>query len=313
MHVLVTGGAGFIGSNIVEALVARGERVRVLDNFATGKRENLAEVIDRIELVEGDLREFESVYTAARGVDVILHQGALPSVPRSVQHPGETNAVNVTGTLNVLMAARDLDVKRVVLASSSSVYGNTPTLPKEETMAPNPMSPYAISKLAGEMYARAFAQLYGLSTVCLRYFQVFGPRQDPTSQYSAVIPRFIQRALRGEPFPIDGDGDQTRDFTFIENVVRANLRSAEIETEGGLVMNIASASPISINGLAALLNELTGQQLASIHGPARPGDVRDSFAAIGRARELLGYQAWVNFRDGLEKTLKWYASRKRDE
>lgn len=309
MDVLVTGGAGFIGSHLVEALVARGDRVRVLDNFATGKRLNLASVQDRFALYEGDLRDADFVAAAVRGVEVVFHEGALPSVPRSVQFPRETNAVNVTGTLNVLDAARQSGVRRVVVASSSSVYGNTPTLPKVEEMPPRPMSPYAISKLAGEMYCRVFSQLYGLETICLRYFQVFGPRQDPTSQYSAVIPKFICLALAGAPYCIDGDGEQTRDFTFVENVVAANLLAATATPANGLPINIASGSRISINGLASLVNELTGSATLPAYGPGRPGDVRDSFAGIARAQEVLGYTVRIGFREGLERTVAWYRER----
>ncbi len=309
MNVLVTGGAGFIGSHLVEALVAQGEQVRVLDNFATGHLENLDAVRDRIELVEGDTADSDVAHAAARAMDVILHQAALPSVPRSIKHPRASHDANLTGTLNVLIAARDHNVKRVVLASSSSVYGNSPILPKTETLEPQPLSPYAVTKLAGEYYARVFSELYGLSTICLRYFNVFGPRQDPTSQYAGALARFVQCALRSEPYPVYGDGEQSRDFTYVENVVNANLRAAFGEFDGGAVVNVAGGRRTTLNQIIALLNELTRQSLPTHYQPPRAGDVLHSHADITRARALLGYEPTVDVREGLARTLQWYGKR----
>lgn len=303
MNVLVTGGAGFIGSHLVEALVTRGERVRVLDNLATGHRENLASIASEIEFVEGDLRDPDTVQAAADGMEVIYHQAALPSVTRSVQNPAASHATNLTGTLNVLLAARDRGVRRVVAASSSSVYGNTPVLPKVETMAPEPISPYAVTKLAGEHYCRVFATIYGLSTVSLRYFNVFGPRQDPASQYAGALARFVSCARRGEPYPVYGDGEQSRDFTYVENVVRANLLAGDSAFDGGAVLNIAFGARTTLNQIISLLNELTGQNLPVHYAPPRVGDVRHSHADISRARELLGYEPAVDVREGLRRTL----------
>ncbi len=307
-RILVTGGAGFIGSHLVSALVQRGEasHVRVLDNFATGFHENLAPVADRIQVVEGDLRDFDTVCTAVQDVEVIYHQAALPSVERSVKNPLDSNGANITGTLNLLTAARDAHVRRVVLASSSSVYGNSPSLPKDESMPPVPLSPYAVTKLAGELYARVFAQLYGLETICLRYFNVFGPRQDPTTQYAGAIAKFMTCALRGDPYPVFGDGEQSRDFTFVENVVQANLLAATAPIQGHALMNIAYGERATLNRIIAILNELTGQALPPDHFPPRAGDVRHSLASIARAREILGYVPRVGLREGLEKTLHWY-------
>ncbi len=303
---LVTGGAGFIGSHLVEALVQRGARVRVLDNLATGFRHNLCTVADRIEFIEGDLRNFDTVCDAMRDIDVVYHEAALPSVSRSVQNPLDSNHTNITGTLNMLIAAREARVRRVVLAASSSVYGSNHTLPKEETMTPAPLSPYAITKVAGEMYARVFAELYGLETICLRYFNVFGPRQDPTTQYAGAIAKFISCAQRGQPYPVYGDGEQSRDFTYVENVVQANLLAAEAPIPGHALMNIACGERTTLNQIIAILNELTQQNLPTIYSPARPGDVRHSLASIARARQILGYAPHVGLREGLEKTLRWY-------
>ncbi len=303
---LVTGGSGFIGSHLAEGLLARGYAVRVLDNFATGRRENIKHISDKIELIEGDIRNLTTVHTAMRQVEVVFHHAALPSVQRSVEHPEESNAVNIAGTLNVLIGARDAKVKRVVYASSSSVYGNSPELPKVETMTPNPLSPYAVAKLAAEHYARIFQQLYGLSTVTLRYFNVFGPRQDPTTQYAGVIAKFISCALAGSPYPVQGDGEQSRDFTYVENVVRANLAAADAPMNGAQVLNIAVGARTTINQIPTLLNELTGQKLATQHGPPRAGDVRHSLANIERATELLDYAPTIDLREGLRRTLEWY-------
>ncbi|CAG0947093.1 UDP-glucose 4-epimerase [Anaerolineae bacterium] len=303
---LVTGGAGFIGSHLVEGLLARGYAVRVLDNLATGRRENLARLLDQIDLLEGDVRNLTTVHTAMRKVDVVFHEAALPSVARSVTNPLESNEVNITGTLNVLVAARDAGVKRVVSAASSSAYGNTLTLPKIETMPPEPLSPYAISKLASEMYARAFQQLYGLSTVSLRYFNVFGPRQDPTTQYAGVIAKFITCALAGKPYPVYGDGEQSRDFSYVENVVQANLLAAEAPLEGAPVINIAYGQRTTLNQIIAILNELTGQKIAAQYNAERPGDVRHSHADLERAKRLLDYAPAIDVREGLRRTLEWY-------
>lgn len=303
---LVTGGAGFIGSHLVEGLLARGWEVRVLDNFSTGHRENIKHLINQIDLLEGDVTNLTTVRFAVRNVDVIFHEAALPSVARSVANPLESNEVNITGTLNILLAARDAGVKRVVYAASSSAYGNTPTLPKVESMPPTPLSPYAIAKLTGEMYARAFTQLYGLSTISLRYFNIFGPRQDPTTQYAGVIAKFCTCALEGKPYPVFGDGTQSRDFTYVENVVNANLLAAEAKLEDAILVNIACGERTSLNQLMALLNELTNQKLPAQYGPERAGDVRHSLADVTRAGKLLGYEPMVDLREGLKRTLEWY-------
>ncbi len=303
---LVTGGAGFIGSHLVEGLLARGYEVRVLDNFATGRRENLAQVTNKIEVIEGDVQNLTTVRTAVRRVDLVFHQAALPSVERSVKNPLESNAVNTMGTLNVLLAARDANVKRVIYASSSAVYGNTPTLPKDEAMTPVPLSPYAVSKLAAEQYVKIFNQLYGLSAVSLRYFNVFGPRQDPTTQYAGVIAKFTTCALEGKPYPVFGDGEQSRDFTYVENVVRANLAAAEVELKDAPVLNIAYGSRTTLNQIIALLNELTRQKLAAHYGPERTGDVRHSQASLERAKQVLDYAPPIDVREGLRRTLEWY-------
>ncbi len=303
---LVTGGAGFIGSHLVEGLLARGYEVRVLDNFATGRRENLAQVTDKIQVIEGDVQNLTTVRTAVRRVELVFHQAALPSVERSVKNPLESNAVNTMGTLNVLLAARDANVKRVIYASSSAVYGNTPTLPKDEAMTPDPLSPYAVSKLAAEQYVKIFNQLYGLSAVSLRYFNVFGPRQDPTTQYAGVIAKFTTCALEGKPYPVFGDGEQSRDFTYVENVVRANLAAAEVELKDAPVLNIAYGSRTTLNQIIALLNGLTRQKLAAHYGPERTGDVRHSQASLERAKQVLDYAPPIDVREGLRRTLEWY-------
>ncbi len=303
---LVTGGAGFIGSHLVEGLLARGYKVRVLDNFATSTRENLAGTLQQIELLEGDVCNLTTVHTAMRGIDVVFHEAALPSVARSVANPLESNEVNITGTLNVLLAARDAGVKRVVYAASSAAYGNQPTLPKVETMTPDPLSPYAIGKLAGEMYARAFTQLYGLSTVALRYFNVFGPRQDPTTQYAGVIAKFCTCAVQGVSYPVNGDGEQSRDFSYVENVVQANIAAAEAQLDGHALINIAYGERTTLNQIIALLNEISGQNLPAQYGPDRAGDVRHSHADLTRARQLLSYDPKVDVREGLRRTLEWY-------
>ena len=301
-RVLVTGGAGFIGSNLVRALLERGDEVRVLDNFSTGNRRNLAGLEDDVEVVEGELRSYERVHNAVRGVEVVFHQGALPSVPRSVQDPLTTSAVTIEGTLNVLLAARDEDVRRVVFASSSSVYGNSGTLPRMESQNPDPISPYAVAKLAAERYCVSFHRVYGLETVALRYFNVFGPRQDPTSQYAAVVPRFIAGIEDGHPVPIHGDGTQSRDFTYIDNVVQANLLAGESGVVAGVVLNVATGRQASVNELADAIGEALGKAVEKEYLPIRPGDVRDSWAAVDEARKVLGYEASVGLEEGLRLT-----------
>lgn len=304
---LVTGGAGFIGSNLVAALLGQGHRVRVLDNFSTGRRENLEPCLERIELIEGDLRSFQIVQEAVDGIDFVLHQGALPSVPRSIQNPIATNEVNVVGTLHVLQAALKAGVKRLIYASSSSVYGDNADLPKHEAMRPNPISPYAVSKLAGEQYCRSYWRIYGLETVCLRYFNVFGPGQDPESQYAAVIPRFIQATLHNTPITVHGDGKQSRDFTFVENVVRANIRACTAPEAAGQVLNIAGGERHTLLDLIASLAEIVGTYPELTFTERRPGDVLHSQADISRAAEVLGYAPCIGFVDGLRKTVDWLA------
>lgn len=299
---LVTGGAGFIGSHIVDELVRRGETVRVLDNLATGKRQNLADALNRIEFIEGSIIDPATVQRAMQGVDYVLHQAALPSVPRSVADPATSHEINVTGTVNVLIAARDAGVRRLVYAASSSAYGDSPTLPKREDMPTNPLSPYAVSKLAGEHYCRAFCQVYGLETVCLRYFNVFGPRQDPKSQYAAVIPKFIAMIRRGERPTIYGDGAQSRDFSYVANVVQANLLAATAPQAAGSVVNVACGQRHTLLDLVAALNRLLGTNLAPVFLPDRAGDVKHSLADISAAKELLGYEVLVPFEEGLGRT-----------
>jgi nucleoside-diphosphate-sugar epimerase len=301
---LITGGAGFIGSSLARAVVERGGEVRVLDSFLTGREENLADLPD-VELVRGDIRDLDTLRTAMNGVERVLHQAAVPSVARSLTDPLLSDEANVRGTLNVLMAARDAGVPRVVFASSSSVYGDTPTLPKVETMTPNPLSPYAVTKITGEYYLGVFHRLYGLETVALRYFNVFGPRQDPTSDYAAVIPLFISKMARGEAPRINGDGLQSRDFTYIDNVVQANLKAAETPGVGGQVFNVACGQRYTLLDLVAALNTILGTSIEPTFGPDRPGDVKHSLADISKARELLGYEPSLTFEEGLERTVVW--------
>jgi len=305
---LVTGGAGFIGSHIVERLVREGQKVRVIDNLSTGKKKNIEPFLEKTEFVEGDIRDLEPLREAMDGVDYVLHQAAVASVPRSVKDPLTSNSVNVEGTLNILITARDADVKRVVYASSSSVYGDTPTLPKHEDMKQEPRSPYAVSKLGGELYCQAFYHIYGLETIALRYFNVFGPRQDPKSQYAAVVPKFITALLHGEPPTIFGDGEQSRDFTYIENVVEANLLAAKASGVAGEVFNIACGERITINELACMLAEIIGVNIEPEHTPPRSGDVLHSLADISKAKRLLGYEVKVSTPEGLEQTVEWYKS-----
>jgi UDP-glucose 4-epimerase len=309
VKVLVTGGGGFIGSNLVRALVERGDDVRVLDNFSTGQRANLAELANDVEVVEGELRSYERVHAATRGVEVVFHQGALPSVPRSVQDPLTTSAVNVEGTLNVLLAARDEGVRRVVCASSSSVYGNSGELPRFETAHPDPISPYGVSKLAAERYCVSFSRVYPLETVALRYFNVFGPNQDPTSQYAAVVPRFITAIADGRPVEVYGDGEQRRDFTYVENVVDANVAAATAEGVSGAVLNVATGRPTTVNELAETIGSLLGRSVERDEQPERTGDVRDSWADITRARELLGWEPRTGLEEGLRLAAEYFLQR----
>lgn len=303
---LVTGGAGFIGSHIAEALVRRGERVRIFDNLSSGRRANLAAIAGDVELLEGDLRDPAAVRRAAEGAEVIIHQGALPSVQRSIEDPRTTNAVNVDGTLSVLSAAQAAGARRVVVASSSSVYGDTPTLPKVETMPLDPRSPYAVSKAATEQYALAWAASFGLPAIALRYFNVYGPRQDPNSDYAAVIPRFATRMLRGEAPLIFGDGLQSRDFTYVADVVQANLLAADAPADLSGAFNIAVGDRHTLLDLVGALNELIGARLTPEHAPARAGEVRHSQAGVEKARAQLGFQPRHSLRDGLEHTVAFY-------
>jgi UDP-N-acetylglucosamine/UDP-N-acetyl-alpha-D-glucosaminouronate 4-epimerase len=300
---LVTGGAGFIGSNLAHALLARGDDVRVLDNFSTGHRSNL-ESLD-VELVEGDLRSYERVAAAVHGVEVVFHQGALPSVPRSIQDPLTSAAVSVEGTLNVLLAARDAGVRRVIFASSSSVYGNAPGMPRRETQPVAPLAPYAVSKLAAEQYCMVANRVYGVETVALRYFNVFGERQDPLSGYAAVIPKFIRIMLDGQRPTIFGDGETSRDFTHVENVIEANLAAAAEPAAAGRVMNVAIGTSHTLNELVATLGRLLDTDIEPEYEPYRPGDVPESLADVSLARELIGYEPSVAFEEGLQRTIAW--------
>ncbi|HVU67080.1 MAG TPA: SDR family oxidoreductase [Ktedonobacteraceae bacterium] len=301
---LVTGGAGFIGSHIAAALLERGERVRVFDNMLAGRKINLAALGGRAEFIEGDVRDYAALAEAMKGVEVVFHQGAIASVPRSIADPAGSLEINVTGTQNVLLAAREQGVRRVVYASSSAVYGDAPTLPKREDLPTNTLSPYAVHKLAGEMLCEVFTRLYGLETVALRYFNVFGPRQDPASEYAAVIPRFLTMLLEGKRPVVFGDGEQTRDFVYIANVVQANLKAAVAPAAVGRAMNIGCGERISLNEVLRLAGELLGITVEAEYRPARPGDVRDSVADISLARDLLGYQPEISLRAGLTRTLE---------
>lgn len=303
---LVTGGAGFIGSHIAEELVERGHKVRIVDNFLTGKRENIASFLDKIELIEGDIRDFSLCKRASDGVDFVLHQAALPSVPRSIEDPLMTNEINVKGTLNLLLASRDAGVKKFVFASSSSVYGDDPSLPKKEGEEGAPLSPYAISKLVGEMYCQVFSQIYSLSTVCLRYFNIFGPRQDPYSQYSAVIPNFINKMVKEESPTIFGDGEQSRDFTYVANVVEANKLAVEAEDVSGEILNIACGERTTVNSLVIEINQILKKDIKAIYDKPCPGDVMHSYADISEAENVLKYKPLVSFTEGLKRTIHKY-------
>ena len=307
---LVTGVAGFIGSSMARELLAQGQKVRGLDNFSTGKHENVAEVLGQIDLHETDLLNLDALHHACRGVDYVLHEAAIPSVPRSVKDPLGNNRANVDGTLNLLVACRDAKVKRVVYAASSSAYGDTPTLPKREDMPPNPISPYAVAKLASEYYMTSFYRCYGLETVCLRYFNVFGPRQDPTSPYSGVLAKFINQMLSGEQPTIFGDGKQSRDFTYIDNVASANLLACRAETGkvAGKVINVATGRRTDLYQTFLILKRLTGYNGDVKYGPERAGDVKHSLADISRAEQFLGYKPTVHFEEGLRRTIDWYRS-----
>jgi len=308
MRYLVTGGAGFIGSNTVDELVRRGHGVVVLDDLSAGKEENLAEVRNKITFMKGSISDLETVQKAMLQAEFVIHLAARTSVPRSVKDPLETNRINVDGTLNVLLAARDNKVKRVVFAASSSAYGETPTLPKSEDMQPSPISPYGVSKYAGELYAQVFCRCYGLECVCLRYFNIFGPRQDPASPYSGVLSRFATAFLQDAPPLVYGDGEQTRDFTFVENAVQANLLACEAPGASGKVFNIGTGGRVSLNQTLELLRIITGKNLQAQYDPPREGDIRDSQADIRRAREILGYEPTIMFNEGLRRTYDWYRS-----
>jgi UDP-glucose 4-epimerase len=305
---LITGIGGFIGSSLARELLSRGEQVRGVDNFSTGKRENIAEILNRIDFYEHDINDLDRMHKVCAGVDFILHQAAIPSVPKSVKDPLASNRANIDGTINVLVAARDAHVKRVVYAASSSAYGDTPTLPKHEDMNPDPISPYAVAKLASEHYMISFYRCYGIETVCLRYFNVFGPRQDPSSPYSGVLARFIMLMLRGEQPTIFGDGEQSRDFTYIDNVVDANLLActAPADQAAGQIFNIATGHRITLNETFKLLQSLTSFSGDAMYKHVRDGDIKHSLADIAKAKKCIGYNPKVDFKEGLRRTVEWY-------
>jgi len=303
---MVTGGAGFIGSNICRRLVSQGCFVRVVDNLLTGKKQNLADVIDKIEFIEADMGDADVARSAMEDIDVVLHQGALPSVPRSVDDPAATHQHCIDATFTLLLAARDAKVKRFVYASSSAAYGDTPTLPKVETMAPSPLSPYAVGKLVGEYYCSVFYGVYGLETISLRYFNVFGPYQDPASQYAAAIPAFVTAILKDKPPTVYGDGEQSRDFTYVDTVVDANLLAARAKKTKGEVVNIACGEAVTVNAIIKMINEIVGKNVKPIYAPARPGDVKHSLADITLAKRLIGFKPTVLFKPGLELAINWY-------
>jgi nucleoside-diphosphate-sugar epimerase len=307
---LITGIAGFIGSSLARELLQRGEQVRGVDNFSTGKRENLTQILERIDFREADILDLDALKLACTGVDYVLHQAAIPSVPKSVLDPIGSNRANVDGTVNVLVAARDAKVKRVIYAASSSAYGDTPTLPKHERMTPDPISPYAVAKLASERYMISFYRCYGLETVALRYFNIFGPRQDPSSPYSGVLAKFITQMLAGQQPTIFGDGEQSRDFTYIDNAVEANLLACKAPSEvAGNVFNVATGRRVTLNETFKLLQALTSYFGSPIYGEERGGDIKHSLADISAAEKHLGYKPKVNFEQGLQQTVDWYRSR----
>jgi nucleoside-diphosphate-sugar epimerase len=308
---LVTGGAGFIGSHIAGELVRKGHPVRIIDNFSTGKRENISSFLDEIELVEADIREFKACREVVEGMDFVLHEAALTSVPFSIEDPLLTNEVNITGTLNLLLASRDAKVQRLVFASSAAVCGDDPRLPKTENMEGLPISPYALSKRVGEMYCQLFSQLYGLSTVCLRYFNIFGPRQDPFSQYASVIPNFIGKMLKEEKPSVFGDGEQSRDFLYVSNVVEANILASRASEVSGEVFNIAGGEKTTVNSLVKELNEMLGKEIKPAYDDPRSGDIKHSYADISKARKMLKYEPTVSFSEGLNKTVRWYREGKK--
>lgn len=312
MKVLVTGGAGFIGSNLAEELLNKGYKVKLMDNFSTGKRENIELIKNDIELIEGDIRSYHTVLQAVKNIDVIFHEAALPSVPRSIKDPITTNDVNVNGTLNILNAAIHEKVSRIVFASSSSIYGDNPSLPKVETLFPSPKSPYAVSKLAAEYYLKSFSKVYGLETIALRYFNVFGPKQDPDSQYSAVIPKFAKCFLENKKPVIYGDGEQSRDFTYVSNVIYGNILAAncEMKDEKNLIMNCACHDSITLNNLISELNLLYNKNMVPIYEDERTGDVKHSFADIGLIKSKLNFQPIVMFKEGLRKTVDYFNTKK---
>lgn len=303
---LVTGGAGFIGSHLAEGLVNRGKRVRVLDNFATGKRKNIQHILDKIELIEGDIRKPEDCRKAVEGASVVFHEAAIPSVPKSVEDPVTSHQANIDGTFNMMMAAKDAGVRRFVYAASSSAYGDTEISPKFEDIAPGPKSPYAVGKLVGEYYGRVFYQCFGLQTVSLRYFNVFGPRQDPASQYAAAIPAFVTSILENRSPTVYGTGEQSRDFTYVENVVEANLLAAAAPETHGEVLNCACGESVTINAIIRRINELLGKNVEPVYAPMRAGDVMHSLADIRRAEEVIGYRPKVLFDEGLQRAIDWY-------
>jgi UDP-glucose 4-epimerase len=306
MKVLVTGGGGFIGSHLASQLADLGHDIRILDNFASGQRSNMLSLADDVELIEGDIQSYERAHNAVTGCEVVFHQAALPSVPRSVQDPLTSNATNITGTLNVLLAARDAGVRRVIFASSSSIYGSSPEMPKREDVLPLPISPYAAAKLACEGYCRSFGDVYGLETVALRYFNVFGPRQDPRSEYAAAVPKFINELMAGERPTVFGDGKQSRDFAYVENIVDANVLAMSAQGVAGQVFNVACGESITINQLLAELRDLLDSDIEAEYVAPRPGDVRHSLADISLARVALGYEPSVNLREGLRRTIEHY-------
>ena len=306
MRYLVTGGAGFIGSNIVDELVRRSHKVVVLDDLSAGKESNLADVRGKIDLRVGSITDLAAVQSACNGADYVIHLAARTSVPRSVQDPIGTNFVNIDGTLNVLVAARDAKVRRIVFAASSSAYGETPTLPKTETMPADPISPYGITKYVGELYAKVFGRVYGLENACVRYFNVFGPRQDPSSQYSGVLSRFMLAVIEGQQPVVFGDGEQSRDFTFIENIVDETLRACEAQGASGMVFNGGTGARITLNQVLKLLEKISGKKINAKYDPPRTGDIRDSQADISLAQKVLGYKPLVHFEGGLQRTWEWY-------